>query len=95
VRAGDASPVQLKYWTEGWLELIRALYAAHDELMAAWQESAAPAARDKDAAAGRLEAAREAWDNAIASVDETRKKQMQAPGLQEPAKKALATLDRE
>ena len=28
-------------------------------------------------------------------IDETRKKQMQAPGLQEPAKKALATLDRE
>ena len=28
-------------------------------------------------------------------IDETRKKQMAAPGLQEPAKKALATLDRE
>ena len=28
-------------------------------------------------------------------IDETRKKQMQAPGLAEPAKKALATLDRE
>ena len=28
-------------------------------------------------------------------IDEARKKQMQAPGLQEPAKKALATLDRE
>ena len=28
-------------------------------------------------------------------IDETRKKQAQAPGLQEPAKKALATLDRE
>src|SRR6185437_7316096 len=42
-----------------------------------------------------LETAREAWDDAITAVDETRKKQMQAPGLQEPAKKALATLDRE
>jgi hypothetical protein len=31
VRAGDASPVQLKYWTENWLALIRDLYAAHDE----------------------------------------------------------------
>ena len=28
-------------------------------------------------------------------IDEARKKQVQAPGLQEPAKKALATLDRE
>ena len=28
-------------------------------------------------------------------IDGTRKKQMAAPGLQEPAKKALATLDRE
>ena len=28
-------------------------------------------------------------------IDEARKKQMPAPGLQEPAKKALATLDRE
>ena len=27
VRAGDASPVQLKYWTEAWLDLIRDLYA--------------------------------------------------------------------
>jgi hypothetical protein len=95
VRAGDASPVQLKYWTQGWLELIRALYAAHDHLMAAWQENAAPAAREKGAAASRLEAAYAAWDDAIDAVDETRKKQAQAPGLQEPAKKALATLDRE
>jgi hypothetical protein len=28
-------------------------------------------------------------------IDEARKKQAAAPGLQEPAKKALATLDRE
>ncbi|MGH3282904.1 MAG: IS66 family transposase, partial [Trebonia sp.] len=95
VRAGDASPVQLKYWTEGWLELIRDLYAAHDRLMATWQENIAPAAREKDAAAACLETAREAWDTAIAAIDEARKKQAQAPGLQEPAKKALATLDRE
>ena len=43
VRAGDANPVQLKYWTDAWLERIRDLYAAHDELMAAWQDAAAPA----------------------------------------------------
>jgi transposase len=95
VRAGDASPVQLKYWTEGWLELIRTLYAAHDGLMSAWRENAAPAAREKEAAASRLEAAYTAWDDAAAAIDDARKKQAQAPGLQEPAKKALATLDRE
>jgi transposase len=95
VRAGDASPVQLKYWTEGWLELIRGLYAAHGELAAAWQENAAPAPQEKEDAAARVEAAYRGWDDAITVIDEARKKQAQAPGLQEPAKKALATLDRE
>jgi transposase len=95
IRAGDASPVQLKYWTQDWLALFRDLYKAHDKLMAAWQENAAPPAREKKAAAERLENAHKGWDAAIGVIDETRKKQMQAPGLQEPAKKALATLDRE
>ena len=95
VRAGDASPVQLKYWTDAWLERIRDLYAAHDELMAAWQDAAAPAAQEKTASAARLEEAYAAWDDAITVIDEARKKQAKAPGLQEPAKKALATLDRE
>ena len=63
--------------------------------MAAWQEAAAPAAREKAAAAARLENAHAAWDDAITVIDAARKKQMAAPGLQEPAKKALATLDRE
>src|SRR6185437_15415432 len=95
VRAGDASPVRLKYRTQNWLALFRGLYKAHDELMAAWQEAAAPPAREKNAAAERLENAYGDWDHAIGVIDETRKKQMQAPGLQEPAKKALATLDGE
>jgi transposase len=95
IRAGDASPVQLKYWIQDWLVLFRDLYSAHDELMAAWQENAAPPAREKKTAAERLEKAYAGWDDAIGVIDETRKKQMQAPGLQEPAKKALATLDRE
>jgi len=95
VRAGDASPAQLKYWTEAWLERIRDLYAAHDELMAAWQDAAAPGPREKEKAAARLDGAHAAWDTAITAIDETRKKQMAAPGLAEPAKKALATLDRE
>lgn len=95
VRAGDASPVQLKHWTDAWLERIRDLYCAHDELMAAWQDTAAPAPRDKIAAAARLEKAYAAWDDALAVIDQARKEQVKAPGLQEPAKKALATLDRE
>jgi transposase len=95
VRAGDANPAQLKYWTDAWLDRIRDLYHAHDELTAAWHGAAAPAARDRQAAAARLERAHAAWDDAITVIDAARKKQMAAPGLAEPAKKALATLDRE
>jgi transposase len=91
VRAGDANPAQLSYWTAAWLERIKDLYAAHAQLMTAWAAAAAPAARE----AARLDEAGTAWDKAIAAIDEARKKQMTAPGLQEPAKKALATLDRE
>ena len=49
----------------------------------------------KTAAAGGLEEARAEWDGAIGVIDEARRKQAAAPGLAEPAKKALATLDRE
>ncbi len=91
----DANPAQLKYWTQAWLERIRDLYATHDELMAAWSSAAAPAPREKAAAAARLDEAYTAWDKAIGVIDEARAKQMTAPGLQQPAKKALATLDRE
>src|SRR4249920_107065 len=95
VRAGDANPAQLKYWTAAWLERIKVLYAAHAQLMAAWEDAAAPAPREAPAAAARLQEAGAAWDEALAVIDEARKKQMAAPGLQEPARKALATLDRE
>ena len=95
VRAGDANPAQLTYWTDAWLDRIKDLYAAHDELMAAWQDAAAPALRDKTAAAARLDEAYAAWDTAITVIDQTRQNQMAAPGLQEPARKALATLERE
>ena len=95
VRAGDANPAQLQYWTRKWLDRFRALYRAHDELAAAWQDSTAPARGQETAAAERLEKAYQAWDAAIGVIDAERKKQAQAPGLQEPAKKALATLDRE
>jgi transposase len=95
VRAGDANPAQLRYWAAAWLDRIKALYAAHEELMAAWTAAAVPAPREAVGAAARLDEAYAAWDDAIGAIDETRRKQMAAPGLQEPAKKALATLDRE
>jgi transposase len=94
VRAGDANRVQLAYWTQAWLQLIRDLYRAHDELTAAWHDAAVPAPGDTTAAV-RLAEAYTGWDTAIDVIDETRKKQMAMPGLKEPAKKALATLDRE
>ena len=95
VRAGDANPAQLTYWTAAWLERVKDLYAAHAQLTTAWAQAAAPAPREAAAAAARLEEAGAAWDEAIGVIDEARKKEMTAPGLQEPAKKALATLDRE
>jgi Transposase IS66 family len=57
--------------------------------------AAAPAPRDKTAAAARLDDAQAAWNAAITAINQARKKQMAAPGLPDPAKKALATLDRE
>jgi transposase len=95
VRAGGANPAQLTYWTAAWLERIKALYAAHEQLMAAWDAAAVPAPRQAADAAARLEEAHAGWDAAIGAIDDARTKQMAAPGLQEPAKKALATLDRE
>lgn len=95
VRAGDANPEQLTLWTQRWLDRFRDLYRAHDELAAAWQDGAAPAPGRERAAAERLEKAYEGWDAAIGVIDGERKKQAQGPGLVEPARKALATLDRE
>jgi hypothetical protein len=94
VRAGDANPGQLTYWTQRWLERIRMLYAAHEQLMTAWEQAAAPAP-GQAAAAARLEDARAARDAAIRAINAARTKEMAAPGLQELANKALATLDRE
>jgi transposase len=85
VRAGDANPDQLRYWTTAWLERIKNLYAAHEHLSTAWAGGAA----------AELEHARQAWDEALGVIDAERTRQMAAPGLQTPAKKALATLDRE
>jgi transposase len=85
VRAGDANPDQLNGWTAAWLERIKNLYAAHEQLSVAWAGGAA----------AELEPACTAWDDALGVIDAERTKQMASPGLQEPAKKALATLDRE
>src|SRR5437762_11029228 len=63
--------------------------------MAAWTAAAVPTPGQAAAAATRLAQAYDAWDDALATIDTERRKQMAAPGLQEPAKKALATLDRE
>jgi transposase len=95
VRAGDANPGQLTCWTQAWLERVKNLYAAHEQLMTAWAEAAAPTRGTAGAAAARLEEARATWDAALAVIDGARRQQMTAPGLQAPAKKALATLDRE
>ena len=46
VRAGDANPAQLAYWTAAWLERIKVLYAAHAQLTAAWEDAAAAAPRE-------------------------------------------------
>jgi len=85
VRAGDANPDQLSHWTAAWLERIKNLYTAHEQLSIAWAGEAA----------AELEHARTAWDDALGVIDAERTQQMASPGLQEPAKKALATLDRE
>ena len=85
MRAGDANPDQLSHWTAAWLERIKNLYAAHEQLSTAWAGGAA----------AELEHARTAWDEALGVIDAERTRQMASPGLQEPAKKALATLDRE
>ena len=95
VRAGDANPTQLAYWTRDWLDRIKALYRAHDELTDAWNASVAPAPRHATQASARLADAYTAWDTALDAIDTDRQAQMASPGLQQPAKKALATLDRE
>jgi transposase len=92
VRAGDANPDQLAPWTAAWLTRIKNLYLAHEQLSAAWADSLTGGATS--GAAG-LEQAATAWDEALGVIDTARTKQMASPGLQAPARKALATLDRE
>ena len=72
-------PDQLSHWTAAWLERIKNLYTAHEQLSVAWASGAA----------AELEHACTAWDDALGVIDAERTKPLQA------AKKALATLDRE
>jgi len=92
VRAGDANPDQLAPWTAAWLTRIKNLYLAHERLSAAWADSLTG---DPPSGAAGLEQAATAWDEALGVIDTARTKQMASPGLQAPARKALATLDRE
>ena len=95
VRAGDANPAQLTYWTAAWLERIKDLYAAHEQLMTAWAEAAAAASGQAAQAAARLEKARARLGR---RDRRDRRRPQEADGRPrpaEPAKKALATLDRE
>jgi chromosome segregation ATPase len=39
--AGDANPDQLAHWTAAWLERIKNLYNAHEQLSVAWAGGAA------------------------------------------------------
>ena len=99
VRAGDANPAQPKYWTDAWLGWIGdPLPMRMTELMAAWQENAAAhRAGERGRRRERLdENAHAAWDDVINHGDRRRPQQADGrPGLQGPAKKALATVDRE
>lgn len=63
VRAGDANPDQLTYWIAAWLERIKNLYAAHEQLMSV---------RAQAGDAARLQDARAAWDETNGAIDEAR-----------------------
>ena len=94
VRAGDADPARLTYWTAAWLERIKGLYAATRSSRPRGT-APPPPRRGTRRPPPRGWEARAAWNAALTAIDQTRKKQMAAPGLAGPAKKALATLDRE
>jgi len=52
-------------------------------MTAAWAGAVAPAPPQAADAAARLEEARAAWDDAIGAIEQARKQQMAAPGLQD------------
>ena len=82
IRAGDAHP-QLRTWRDQWVTRIADLYLAHRAMAAAEP--------------GGLEhtQAREAFDQALDTMDTARREQAGIYSLHPAAKKVLATLDRE
>ena len=78
VRAGDANPDQLSGWTAAWLERIKNLYAAHEQLSVAWATGrpAAPGGGRRRRTGTRMPA----WDDALGVIDAERTKQMASPG---------------
>ena len=93
VRAGDANPEQLKYWTEKCWS-VRALNRAHDQLMAPWQTARSPPAVRKWPPRNGWR--RHTGDGRRARRDRRRAEEAGAgPGPAGTREKALATLNRE
>lgn len=82
IRAGDAH-VQLRTWRDQWVTRIADLYVAH-RAMAAATAGSAPHTQ-----------ARQAFDQALTTIDTVRREQAAIYSLHPAAKKVLATLDRE
>jgi transposase len=87
VRAGDANPAQLGYWTAAWLERVKDLYAAHAQLMTAWAQAPAPAPREAAAAAARMDEAGAAWDEAIGVIEEAARSRWPPPACKSPRRR--------
>lgn len=82
IRAGDAH-AQLRVWRDQWVARITELYLAH-RAMAAGQPGSAEHTQ-----------ARQAFDQALTTMDTARRDQAAIHSLHPAAKKVLATLDRE
>jgi transposase len=82
IRAGDAH-VQLRIWRDQWVARIADLYVAHRGMAAAEVGSV-----------GHTQA-RQAFDQALGTMDTVRREQAALYSLHPAAKKVLATLDRE
>ena len=82
IRAGDAH-TQLRIWRDQWVTRIADLYVAHRAMAAAESGSA------------EHTQARQAFDQALTTMDTVRRDQATIYSLHPAAKKVLATLDRE
>ncbi|MGH3981486.1 MAG: IS66 family transposase [Pseudonocardiaceae bacterium] len=82
IRAGDAH-VQLRIWRDQWVTRIADLYVAHRAIAAT------------EAGSAEHTQARQAFDQALTTMDTVRRDQAAIYSLHPAAKKVLATLDRE